>query len=265
MSIWAQVLLGEPVARGRRPCYRRGVSTKLAAVAGACLFLAGCAGAPVDDRPVVRIAEAAAPTPAIPLGGFLPTTPELAAHLGTPPIGFAGHLVEGGADMLLRSVGVGEASPADCLGAAYRLQQAVYDGSPVQSVATNSWAGGSFDGPPVSAFFGVVQMRNPSAAQMFFAATSQQWRRCNGETVARDQGGAGELSRIADVAFGEDVVSASVLHTSAGTASPTAQRAVALAGDCIVEVEVSDPRPGGQGQPAVDVAELIANKITAHR
>lgn len=241
------------------------MSTKLAALAGACVVLAGCAAAPVDDRPVVHIAEAARPAPAIPLGEFLPTTPELAAHLGTPPTGFAGHLVEGGADMLLRNVSAGEASPPDCLGAAYRLQQAVYDGSPVQSVATNSWAGGAFDGPPVSAFFGVVQMSSRSAAQMFFADTSQRWRRCNGATVAREQVGAGELSRIADVAFDSRVVSASVLHTTEGTASPTAERAVALAGDCIVEVEVTDPRPGGQDRPAVGVAELIANKITAHR
>ncbi|MEH3143049.1 MAG: sensor domain-containing protein [Mycobacterium kyogaense] len=243
------------------------MSIKLAALAGACLVLAGCSAAPVDDRPVVRIAEAARPTPAIPLGQFLPTTPELAAQLGTPPTGFAGHLVQGGPDMLLRSVGAGEASPPDCLGAAYRMQQAVYDGSPVQSVATNSWAGGTFDGPPVSAFFGIVQMGSPSAAQAFFAATSERWWRCNGVTVSRDQLGAGELSRIADVGFDDSrVVSASVLHTSSGTASPTAHRAVALAGDCIVEVEITDPRPAaGPDRSAVGVAELIANKIAAHR
>ena len=159
---------------------------KLAALAGACVVLAGCAAAPVDDRPVVRIAEAAQPTRAVPLGEFLPTTPEIAAQLGTPTAAFAGHLIEGGADLLLRSVAAGEATPPDCLGAAYRLQQAAYDGSPVRSVATNSWAGGTFDGPPVSAFFGVVQMGSPSAAQTYFAATSQRWRRCNGATVARD-------------------------------------------------------------------------------
>lgn len=240
------------------------MSTKLAALAGACVVLAGCAAAPVDDRPVVRIAEAAQPAPAIPLGEFLPTTPELAAALGTSPTGFSGQLVQGGADMLLRSVTAGEASPPDCLSAAYRLQQAAYDKSPVRSVATNSWAGGGFDGPPVSAFFGVVQMSSRAAAQTFFAATGERWRRCNGATVAREQVGAGELSRISDVAFDDRVLSASVLHTSAGAASPTAQRALGLAGDCIVDVEITDPRFAGQG-PAVGVAELIADKITTHR
>ncbi len=230
--------------------------------------MAGCAGAPVDNRPVVRIVEAAQPTAAIPLGHFLPTATELSTALGTGPNGFSGQLIQGGADMLLRSVGAGETSPPDCAGAAYRLQRAVYDGSPVQSVATNSWAGGGFDGPPVTGFFGVVQMTSAAAAQDFFAATSERWRRCNGATVTRHEAGDGgdELSRIADVTFERAVVSASVLRASAGTASPTALRAVGLAGDCIVEVDLTDPRAAGQtARPAAGVAELILNKITTQR
>jgi hypothetical protein len=239
------------------------VVTRLAVLVGACAVLAGCAGAPVDDRPVVRIAEAAQPNPVVPLSPFLPTAQELATALGTGPAGFMGQLVEGGPDMLLRSVDAGEATPPDCLGAAYRLQEAVYDDSPVQAVATNSWAGGGFDGPPVTGFFGVVQMASPAAAQTFFATTNERWRRCNGETVAQPD--AGELSRIADVTFDGHVVSASVLHAAAGAASPTAQRAVGLAGDCIVEVELTDPRPAGQGRPVAEVAGMILNKITTHR
>ncbi|KMO83954.1 hypothetical protein MCHLDSM_00090 [Mycolicibacterium chlorophenolicum] len=272
MSGWGSsacpLVLAEAVARTAAACYRRGVSTKLAALAGACVVLAGCAGAPVDDRPVVRIVEAAQPTAAIPLGHFLPTAQELSTTLGTGPNGFAGQLVEGGADMLLRSVGAGETSPPDCAGAAYRLQQAVYDGSPVQSVATNSWAGGGFDGPPVTGFFGVVQMTSAAAAQEFFVAATERWRRCNGATVTRHEAGDGgdELSRIADVSFERQVVSANVLHTAAGTASPTAQRAIGLAGDCIVEVDLADPRPADQAaRPAVGVADLILNKITTQR
>jgi len=239
------------------------VAIRLAALVGACVVLAGCAGAPVGDRPVVRIVEAAQPSPVVPLSPFLPTAQELASALHTGPTGLMGQLVEGGADMLLRSVNAGEATPPDCLGAAYRLQEAVYDDSPVQAVATNSWAGGGFDGPPVSGFFGVVQMTNPAAAQSFFAATNERWRRCNGETVAQPD--AAEMSRIADVAFDGHVVSASVLHASAGAASPTAQRAVGLAGDFIVEVEITDPRPPGLGRPVADVAGMILDKITTHR
>ncbi|MEW5810090.1 MAG: sensor domain-containing protein [Actinomycetota bacterium] len=242
------------------------MSTKLAALAGACLVVAGCAGAPVDDRPVVRIAEAARPAPVVPLGGFLPTTQEMAMALGTGATGFTGQLVEGGPEALLRTVDAGQAAPRDCLGAAYRLQKAAYDGSPVRSVATNSWAGGNFDSPPVTGYFGVVQMANPAAAQSFFAQASNRWRQCNGQTVTREQVGAGEMSRVADVAFEDGVVRANVLHTSGGgVPAPTAQRAVALAGDCIIEVEITDPRPVAAAQPAVGVADLIADKIAMQR
>ncbi|MDG4667602.1 sensor domain-containing protein [Mycobacterium sp. 236(2023)] len=240
-----------------------------AAVGAVCAAVAisGCAGAPVDNRPVVTIVEAAQPSAAIPLGPFLPTAVELSTILGTGPNGFMGSPVEGGSDVLLRSVGDGQATPMDCVSAAYRLQEIVYDAGPVQSVATNTWAGGGFDAAPVTGFFGVVQMASPAAAQEFFASMTDQWRRCNGETVTLQvpDHGADELSRVTDVAFGERVMSANVLHTSAGTESPTGLRAVGLAGDCIVEVELTDPRPAGATDGAIAVADVILDKIAATR
>ncbi|KWX66284.1 sensor domain-containing protein [Mycobacterium sp. NAZ190054] len=236
-------------------------------VACACVALSGCAGAPVDDRPVVRIAEAARPSTAVPLGPFLPTAHELSTILATGPNGLLGRPVEGDADVLLRSVADAQVTPAECVSAAYRMQDIVYDTSPVQSVASNTWAGGGFDGPPVSGFFGVVQMADHAAAQEFFASLTDQWRRCNGQTVAMQAAapGAGEMSRVTGVSFGDRVVSANVLHASGGTGSPTGMRAVGLAGDCIVEVEVVDPRDPADAQQAVAVADVILDKIAAVR
>ncbi|AFM18119.1 hypothetical protein Mycch_3379 [Mycolicibacterium chubuense NBB4] len=246
------------------------MSGKLAALvagAGACVLLAGCSAAPVDQRPVLHIAEAAKPSPAVPLGRFLPDALELSAALGTGPAGFTGQLVQGDGHMLLDGVAETDATPAECVGAAYRLQRSVYNGSPVQSVATNSWAGGGFDGPPVSGFFGVVQMTSAVAAQQFFAAATDRWRRCDGETLARHGSGqvVDELSRITDVVFDRRVVSASVLHASDGTGSPTGMRALGVAGDCIVEVELTDPRPSADTHGAAGVANLILDKITTRR
>lgn len=243
-------------------------SGRLAAgLAGTALVLSGCAGAPVDDRPVVRIVEAAQPSPAIPLAPFLPTAVELSAILGTGPNGLMGRPVEGDADVLLTSVADGQAAPAECVSAPYQLQEIVYDASPVQSVASNTWAGGGFDGPPVSGFFSVVQMAGRAAAHEFFAAVTDQWRRCNGQTVALQLPGHGadELSRITDVSFGEHVISANVLHASGGTGSPTGLRAVGLAGDCIVEVELTDPRPAALTKGAAAVVNVIRDKIDAVR
>ncbi|MCV7154505.1 sensor domain-containing protein [Mycolicibacterium pyrenivorans] len=242
-------------------------AVRIAVVLGACVALAACAGAPVDERPVVRIVEAAQPSPAIPLGRFLPSAQELSATLGTGPHGFLGQLVEGDADMLLRTVGDAQATPHDCVGTAYRLQKIVYDATPVRSVASSSWAGGEFDGPPVSGFFGVVQMESTADADEFFAATTDDWRRCNGQTVVLQQPGLGadEVSRISDVGFDRRVVSASVLHASAGSASAPGMRALGVVGDCIVDVELSDPRAGGGASPAIGVAKLILDKIAAQR
>lgn len=240
----------------------------IAAIVGVCAGLVGCAGAaPVDERPVVRIVEAAQPSVAIPLGQFLPNAQELSATLDAGPNGFMGQLVEGDSDMLLRSVGDAEATPVDCVGIAYHLQKAVFDGSPVRSVTSNSWAGGGFDGAPVSGFFGVVQMANAADAEEFFASMAEKWRRCNGQTVtllAPGQG-AGELSRISDVIYGEEVISATVLHASSGIGSSSVSRALGVAGDCIVDVEVADPRPAGAPHSATGVVELMLDKISAQR
>lgn len=245
---------------------KRGV----ASAAGVCAVLAGCAGAPgvpADNRPVVRIEPAARPAVAIPLTPFLPDAPELAQTLATGPDGMLGPAVEGGAEVLLRSVGDGQATPADCVSTAYRLQQAVYGARPVLAVASNSWAGGGFDAAPVSGFFGIVQMASAGEARDFFATISEQWRRCNGQTVAlqHPDPGAGELSRITGVDFGDRVVSADVLHVSAGTGAPTAMRALGVAGDCIVDVELIDPRTRGDTRGAVQVASLLLDKIDSGR
>jgi hypothetical protein len=235
-------------------------------VGAVCVVTAGCAGAPPDDRPVVRIMEAARPSTAIPLGQFLPDAAELSATLGTGANGFMGQLVQGDAGMLLQSVSDAQVTPPDCVSAAYRLQKIAYDGARVQSVASTSWTGGDFGAAPVSGFFGVVQLPSVANAQTFFATVTDEWRRCNGQGVALRQPapGADELSRITDVAFDRRVVSASVLHAAGGSGSPTF-RALGVAGDCIVDVEIIDPRAAGGAQPAVDVSQLMLDKITAQR
>ena len=240
------------------------------ALALACVgsVLSGCAGTPADDRPVVRIAEAAQPLQMVPLGPFLPTAQELSTILATGPNGLLAPPVEGDADVLLRSVADAHVTPVECVSAAYRMQEIVYDTSPVRSVASSTWAGGGFEGPPVTGFFGVVQMADPVAAQEFFASLTGQWQRCNGKTVAMrpamaGAAGAGEISRVTGVSFDARVVSASVLHASAGTGSPTGIRAVGLADDCIVEVELVDPRAPVDARQAVAVADVILDKIAS--
>ncbi|BBZ59795.1 sensor domain-containing protein [Mycolicibacterium monacense] len=233
-----------------------------AMLAGACLLSAGCTatvdGVAVDPAPAATHSAARALEP------VLPTTEELSDALDIAPTGLMGQLVEGGADTLLRGVDRSQATPVECVSTTYRLQQAVYGASSVRSVASRSWAAGSVDGPALSGFFGVVQLGSTEEAAAFFATAADDWARCDGETVVLDRGGpgAGEQSSIADVTVDDRVVSAVVVH-GAGSGTPI-QRALGVAGDAIVDVEISDiagARTGG-ADGAVDVAQIMLGKLT---
>ena len=228
------------------------------AALSACAALAGCSSAPVDSAPVVRIQEAAKPSVSRPLNQVLPTSAELTTTMGVGP-GFTGQLVVGGADMLLQGVGESEASPAECVSVGYRLQKVVYAPSPVREVASQSWAGGDFNGPPVSGFFGAVKFATADDAHGFFAASADKWSRCNGQTLVLHQPehGADGVSRITDVVVDSTVISAVVLHDDGSTI----QRAVGVASDCVVDVEITDAGRGGGARGAVDVANLMLQKI----
>jgi hypothetical protein len=228
------------------------------AALSACAVLAGCSSAAVDSVPVVRIKEAAKPSVSRPLNQVLPTGEELTTTLGVGP-GFSGQLVVGGADMLLQGVGEAEATPIECVSAGYRLQKMVYAASPVRQVASQSWAGGDLSGPPVSGFFGAVKFATADDAQGFFAASADKWRRCNGQTLVLHQPehGADGVSRITDVVVEGTVVSAVVLHDDGSTI----QRALGMASDCVVDVEITDAGRGGGARGAVDVANLMLQKI----
>ena len=117
----------------------------------------------------------------------------------------------------------------------------------------------AINGPPLSGFFGAVKFATADDAQGFFAASADKWRRCNGQTLVLHQPehGADGLSRITDVVVDSTVVSAVVLHDDGSTI----QRALGVASDCVVDVEITDPgrRRGAHG--AVGVANLMLQKI----
>jgi len=228
------------------------------AALSASAVLAGCSSAPVDGAPVIRITEAAKPSVSRPLDQVLPAGDELTATLGVGP-GFTGQLVMGGADMLLEGVGESEAAPIECVSAGYRLQKVVYTASPVREVVSQTWAAGDLNGPPVSGFFGAVKFATADDAQGFFAASADKWRRCNGQTLVLHQPdrGADGVSRITDVVVEPTVVSAVVLHDGGSMI----QRALGVASDCVVDVEVTGVGGGGGARDAVDIANLMLQKV----
>ena len=224
-------------------------------VLSAGALVAGCSSTPVDGAPVVHIAEAAKPSVSRALDQVLPTVNELATILGTA--GYAGQLVKGGPEMLLQGVNESEATPIDCVSAGYRLEKIVYRASPVRSVASQSWVGGDQNGPSYSGFFGVVQFATPDDALAFFAASADKWHRCNGQTLVLHQPehGADGLSRITDVGVDDSIVSAVVLHDNGSTI----QRAIGVASDCVVDVEVTNP--AGDSGTSVSGGVGVANRM----
>ena len=224
-------------------------------VLSAGALVAGCSSTPVDGAPVVHIAEAAKPSVSRALDQVLPTVDELATILGTA--GYMGQLVKGGPEMLLQGVSESEATPIDCVSAGYRLEKIVYRASPVRSVASQSWVGGDQNGPSYSGFFGVVQFATPDDAQAFFAASADKWHRCNGQTLVLHQPehGADGLSRITDVGIDDRIVSAVVLHDNGSTI----QRAIGVASDCVVDVEVTNP--AGDSGTSVSGGVGVANRM----
>ena len=229
------------------------------AALSACAVLAGCSSGSVESAPTVHIAEAAKPSVSRALDQVLPTTNELATILGTA--GFLGAPTKGGPEMLLAGLRESEATPLDCVSAGFRLEKIVYQANPVRTVASQSWIGGDQSGPSYSGFFGAVQFATGDDAKAFFAAAADKWHRCNGQTlvVHQPQHGADGLSRITDVVVDNNIVSAIVLHDDGSTI----QRALGLASDCVVDVEVTNPASGSADSAAgaVGVANLMLQKI----
>ena len=230
------------------------------AALSACAVLAGCSSA-VGGAPILHIVEAASPSVTRSPDKVLPTGAELTTTLRVGA-GFTGQLVMGGADMLLQGVGEADATPTECVSAGYRLQKVVYAASPVREVASQSWAGGDLNGPPLSGFFGAVRFATADDAQGFFAASADKWRRCNGQTLVLHQPehGADGVSRITDVVVEPTVVSAVVLHDDGSMI----QRALGVASDCVVDVEITDVagNTGSGAAGAVGVAKLMLDKVS---
>ena len=97
----------------------------------------------------------------------------------------------------------------------------------------------------------------PDDAQAFFATTADKWHRCNGQTLVLHQPehGADGLSRITDVGVDDRIVSAVVLHDNGSTI----QRAIGVASDCIVDVEVTNP--AGDSGTSVSGGVGVANRM----
>ena len=135
----------------------------------------------------------------------------------------------------------GESLPADCLGVAVMMERGVYQSGNVKDVALETLRPHTMGGEVTRVKQGVVSFPTAADAAALFEEFSQQWQKCEGQTVPLSSGAFGLGIKVHDVQATTSVVAATVsmdfgLPGWAGGSVP-AGRAIGVRGNCLIEVE----------------------------
>lgn len=171
----------------------------------------------------------------------LPSPDQVFSAVGSPlePVGSPRI---GGVDLLPNGIKDGnDATPIECLGSATPLMRSVYQPAGVREVALQDYAryGQGFTVSSVHA--GVVRLNSDAQAAKLFDAFAARWNSCAGTRVNVHVTPTSSLEwTVTDVRRADRVVSATILNGEGGqgTAFPT-ERAIGLAADCIIDVDVA--------------------------
>jgi hypothetical protein len=169
----------------------------------------------------------------------------------------------------------GVSSPADCTGVAVMMEKGVYQSGNVKDVAQETWRPHTTDAQVTRVKQGVVSLPTAADAEALFDKFSQQWQRCEGQTVPLSSGGFGLGIKVHDVQTAASVVAATIsmdmgLPGSEGASVP-AGRAIGVRGNCLIEVEVDFLKSqdaslqgrGGANTSALDIAQVMRDKVLA--
>lgn len=204
--------------------------------------------------------------------GVLPDAQDLQAALGTPVDNNGFPPTVGGLSVLPDGIRDSkDASEIQCLGVTFAYTKKVYEKSSVRAAALHDWDNWSqgLDVRGFSVQLGALALTSPSDARTLFNAFTTQWQQCQGKTMVlyHAGGGADQLLEITRVQTTDSMLSAIVMGSSPAThtaASPD-ERALGIAANCIVDVEVhdsswrtGDPAPNNL---AVKIAQTMLNKV----
>jgi hypothetical protein len=168
---------------------------------------------------------------------------------------------------------LGSAFPVNCLGVAEMLHQSVYQPGKVNDVAVETWRHAVTSAKLTGIKEGVVSLPTAADANALFARFSQQWQRCNGQTVLLPDPVLKLKANIAEVQVAPAVLSGTVSFAlDAKKPDPIAipaLRAIGVRGNCLVEVEVDffNASSGSlQGSDdtnatAVSIAKIMMDRI----
>ncbi|SPM31706.1 sensor domain-containing protein [Mycobacterium terramassiliense] len=176
----------------------------------------------------------------------------------------------GGAEALQDA---GTALPDRCLGVVAMLQQGVYESSEVEEVAVAAWRHATKPADVTDVKEGVVSLPTAADADALFATFSRQWQECNGAQTSLPGGVFRLKGRITDVQTADSVVAATVWEgwrsSDPDSVSIPARRAIAVRGNCLIEVEVdffNSARPPARGpadldDSAVEIARFMMDRV----
>jgi eukaryotic-like serine/threonine-protein kinase len=164
-----------------------------------------------------------------------------------------------------------QASPHDCVAATTVAQRSTYQSANVTAYAGEEWRADGGDAV-IEADEAVVALPTAADAQALFSTLSEQWRRCEGQTVTVLAGpapdGSNFVDKVTNVRVVDSVVAATIQsdHTTGGWARPEA-RAIGVRGNTLVEVDVSfhggdlSTAPAKPDTAGIDVVRALVAKL----
>lgn len=167
----------------------------------------------------------------------------------------------------------GALASVDCAGVAYMLQKVAYRTADVKNVADEFWRPDGTSAELSEVHEGVVSLPTASAAKALFTRFSEQWKRCDGKALA-EPSTVFVRDIITDVRVIDSVLAATVsLEPGPGSilAAVPQARAVGVAGNCLVEVEVaffgitypSDRGSADISTSAIKIAHAMMDNVQA--
>ncbi|WP_328358176.1 sensor domain-containing protein [Mycobacterium sp. NBC_00419] len=208
------------------------------------------------------------------LAAVLPSTAEVSQIAGNPLDDNGSAPQRGGIDILPNGIRDNDtARPIDCLGPVSPFMRIVYEKGDVVGAAWQAFSNYGAGQAVSSVNAGVVRFRSDAEAQRMFADFVTRWKSCEGTTVTtflRDADGTELYEKITGVRVNANVLTATIVNSdNQGDAEFPTERAIEVAADCIVDVDVAVTAGGAAQQTprdrAADIAGLTAGNIVRPR
>lgn len=207
------------------------------------------------------------------LAAILPNSTQAGQAAGNP-LSSNGFPEVGGIDVLPNGIrDDSDANPIECLGPVTPFMRVVYEGGDVRRTAWQEFSnfGGGQTVSSVDA--GVVEFSSEVEAQRMFGAFVSRWKACEGKTVRsvlRSPANIELYQKITDVKVDGPVLSATVVNSdNQGDSMFPTERAIGLAADCVVDVDVAvtggtlaQQRPSGR---ALSLAATMQHAVNQGR